>query len=133
MSPGCSADDPNFKPKAIFMFLSYPQRIFPMAVLLGLAGIVFDFDSPAQITTATIVGTVSDSSGAAIQGVNVTVTNDATGFVRSVISDSAGGFLAPLLPLGPYTVTAEKPGFSRFVQRGLRLALNQNARVDVTL
>ena len=91
------------------------QRIYPLAALLSLLAVGLPVPAAAQITTATIVGNVIDSSGAGIQGVNVTVTNDATGFVRTVLSDSAGGFLAPLLPLGPYTVSGEKPGFSRFV------------------
>jgi len=87
----------------------------------------------AQVTTGTIVGTVRDSSGAAIDGVTLTVLNEATGLIRSLVSDSSGDFLAPLLPIGPYSVTAEKPGFSRYVQRGITLQLNQNARLDITL
>src|SRR5262245_44624319 len=109
------------------------QRACSLTTLLTLLAIAIPSPSPAQITTATIVGTVVDSSGAGIQGVNITLTNDATGFGRTVVSDSAGGFLAPLLPLGPYSVIAEKPGFSRSVQRGITLALNQNARVDISL
>ena len=90
-------------------------------------------DAVAQVTTAAINGSLRDSTGAAVEGASVTVRNDDTGYTRTVQSGSDGSFQAPLLPLGPYTITAEKTGFSRYVQRGVRLELNQNARLDITL
>jgi hypothetical protein len=87
----------------------------------------------AQVTTAAINGSVRDSSGAPLERVAIRVSNDETGYARSMVSGSDGSFHAPLLPLGPYTVTAEAAGFSRYVQRGVRLELNQNARLDLVL
>jgi hypothetical protein len=90
-------------------------------------------DAIAQVTTAAINGSLRDTTGAAVEGGAVTVQNDDTGYRRTVQSGADGSFQAPLLPLGPYTVTAEKTGFSRYVQRGVRLELNQSARLDITL
>ena len=90
-------------------------------------------DAAAQVTTAGIIGSVLDSSGAVLQGVTITVINDETGYKRSVESGADGSFQLPLLPLGPYTVMAEKVGFSRHVLRGVTLELNSNARLVLTL
>src|SRR5262245_12007986 len=85
----------------------------------------------AQVTTATILGTVRDHSGATIPSVSITITQENTGYVRTVLGGEDGSFLAPLLPVGAYSVTAECPGFTRYTQRGITLELNQNARVDI--
>ncbi len=103
------------------------------AVLAILLGVFLRFPVHGQVTTASITGSTQDSSGALVPGVTVTIRNDETGYTRSVQSGAGGSFQAPLLPLGPYTVSAEKPGFSRYVQRGVTLELNQNARLDLTL
>src|SRR5689334_10062926 len=102
--------------------------LFFAALLVSLAS-----NAAAQVTTSGIVGTVQDSTGAALQGVTVTAVGDETGYKRSVESSADGSFQLPLLPLGPYTVTAEKAGFSRYAQRGVTLELNRNARLDLTL
>ena len=65
----------------------------------------------AQEVTGTIVGTVVDASGAAIPGATVTVTSTDRGLaVRTVTTDSAGGCVATLLPVGNYSVKAEMTG-----------------------
>jgi hypothetical protein len=87
----------------------------------------------AQVTTATILGTVRDLSGATIPGASVTITQENTGYTRSVVSAEDGTYVAPLLPVGAYSVTVERPGFARYTQPGITLELNQNARVDANL
>ena len=66
----------------------------------------------AQSVTGSIQGTIVDQSGAVLPGVTVNVTNSATGVARTVVSDATGTFRAELLPVGPYDLSAELPGFS---------------------
>ena len=88
----------------------------------------------AQITSATILGTVTDQSGAAVPNAKVTVTNVSTGLTYSSTAGADGGYLVPLLPItGNYTVTIEASRFEKFVQTGIVLEVNQNARVDASL
>src|SRR5687767_14401511 len=65
----------------------------------------------AQASTGTILGVVSDSSGAVIPGVTITIQNVATGFRRAAISGEDGSYRAPALPVGNYTVRFELTGF----------------------
>ncbi|HET7698494.1 MAG TPA: TonB-dependent receptor [Vicinamibacterales bacterium] len=81
----------------------------------------------------TIEGTVTDSSGASLPGVTVTITNTDTGAQRVVVSSADGAYRAPLLPLGSYSVAAELQGFKKFEQRGVSLSAGQTALINVTL
>ena len=65
----------------------------------------------AQVTTADVVGRVTDSSGAVLPGATVTVTNEGTRDVRSAPSGESGDYVFNLLPIGTYTVTVELQGF----------------------
>ena len=69
----------------------------------------------AQVTTATITGTVSDTSNAAIPGAKVTVTNRANKFTRSVIANGSGIFTFPGLDSGDYSITINYKGFETYV------------------
>lgn len=82
--------------------------------------------------TGEIRGIVSDSSGAVVEGVKVTITNVETG--ASIVSSttSAGIYDAPSVPTGSYTVTFSKTGFKDFVRRGVILQI-QTIAVDGTL
>jgi len=71
----------------------------------------------AQGTTGMILGTISDTTGAAIPGATLTLRNVDTGFTRTVSADEAGRYRAPQLPLGRYEVTAEWPAFRRRCER----------------
>jgi hypothetical protein len=87
----------------------------------------------AQTTTASLVGIVRDNSGAVIPDTQVTAENVLTSFSRSTSSDASGAYLITNLPVGEYKVVALKTGFTRFVQQGITLEVDQNARVDVVL
>jgi hypothetical protein len=87
----------------------------------------------AQTTTATLLGTVRDSTGAVIPQAQVTARNRLTAFSRGALTDESGTYLITNLPVGEYALTAEKDGFRRYVQEGITLVVNQNARVDVVL
>jgi len=83
--------------------------------------------------TATILGTVTDPSGSVVPSATITVTNTATSAKRVVQSNSAGSYTAPELPIGPYSVIAEAPGFKRYERTGITLDSNDVVRVDPTL
>ncbi len=87
----------------------------------------------AQTTTATLLGVVRDSTGAVIPQTQVTARNVLTSFTRSASTDETGSYLITNLPVGDYSVTVEKEGFRRFIQDGITLVVNQNARVDIVL
>src|SRR5689334_7386830 len=79
----------------------------------------------AQTDTARIVGTVSDTSGAVIPGVTVTVTSEKTGAQRSAVSDEKGYFLITPLLAATYSVKADQPGFSGGEYSGVILQVGQ--------
>jgi len=87
----------------------------------------------AQVTTADILGAVTDASGAVLPGVRVTAENLDTSATRSAVSDSTGNYLIPLLPPGPYSVKAEMQGFKTFTVPRVVLAVGDRLRVDVRL
>ena len=84
-------------------------------------------------TTATIVGTVTDSSGALVPNASITVTSQDTGLTRKVTSNQDGNYVAPLLPVGGYSITAEATGFKRKTLTGIVVQVNQEPRVDIVL
>jgi hypothetical protein len=82
---------------------------------------------------AQISGTATDQTGAVVPGVEVTVTQAETGVKRSVVSDSAGLYEIPNLPLGPYRLEASKTGFRTYVQTGIVLQVGSSPVIPVTL
>src|SRR5260370_40547761 len=84
-----------------------------------------------QQETATIVGTVTDSSGAVIPNAKVEVSNLEKAITRQFKSNVSGAYSATALPIGTYTVTAEAPGFQKLVRSGITLQVGQTQRVDM--
>ncbi len=82
---------------------------------------------------ATIVGTVTDSTGAVVPNAKITVSNAAKGFTRDCVSNTDGEYTAPLIPIGDYTVTAEVTGFEKLTRTGFTVAAGQTLRVDLRL
>jgi hypothetical protein len=87
----------------------------------------------AQSSTASISGTVLDEKQSVIPNATVTVRNTDTGFSRNAQTDGDGRFNFVNLPVGAYEVTVEAANFSKYVQTGIRLVVNQNAVVDSVL
>ena len=87
----------------------------------------------AQTVTGTVQGTVSDTSGAVLPGVTVTLRNTQTGVERTVVTNESGLYSAPFMPLGPYTVTATLSGFGTVTRDGVQVTLNQTRVVDFKL
>jgi hypothetical protein len=86
-----------------------------------------------QAVTGTIVGTVTDSTGAALPGVTVTVTHQETGLARTVVTDDAGEYVVPSIPTGNYSVSSELTGFKKTALTNLHLGVDQRLRVDLNL
>lgn len=87
----------------------------------------------AQGFTASVLGTVTDPTGAALPGVTVTITAAQTSQKRAVTTDAAGHYVAPLLPPGEYAVEVELSGFKRAIRERIVLQVNQEQRVDFVL
>jgi Carboxypeptidase regulatory-like domain/TonB dependent receptor len=83
--------------------------------------------------TGTILGTVTDSSGAILPAVKVTVTNTQTNVAFRTVTSSAGDYNAPALNPGTYTVSAEAAGFQKSVTTSFVLAVDQKVRIDLAL
>ncbi len=90
-------------------------------------------DAHAQITTATIVGTITDEGGLALPGATVTGRNVDTGFTRTVPADEVGAYRLEFLPIGKYSVEVALSGFKTITRSGLVLNVNDTVKVDVTL
>ncbi len=84
-------------------------------------------------TTATIVGAVTDATGALVPNTRITVVHKATGVTRAALTNVTGAYVVPLLPVGEYTVTAEAAGFKKETVAGIVLQVNQESRVDLEL
>lgn len=102
---------------------------------LGLVGICLLAAglAEAQSTSGTIQGVVRDQQQGVVPGANVTVRHIETNLTRVVVTGDQGQYHVPNLPTGSYTINVELPGFGRYAQDGITLALNQTAVIDVTM
>jgi hypothetical protein len=86
-----------------------------------------------QTNVGRISGTVTDASGATVQGAAIKVTNDATGLSRTTLSDDNGFYVVTNLLPGSYTVSAEHQGFKKSIQSSYTLVADGRLTVDVAL
>ena len=96
--------------------------------LLAHAGLWAQTDAGSQIS-----GTVQDSSGAALVGAVVRVTQTETGFTRTAETGIDGVYRLPDLPIGPYKLEATQKAFGTYVQTGIVLQVNINPTINITL
>ncbi len=87
----------------------------------------------AQAVSATLVGTITDSSGAVVANTKVTIRETNTGVTLSREANASGNYTFPLLPPGRYTVTAEIAGFKKEERSGVDIILDTTSRVDFQL
>src|SRR5215470_9788567 len=87
----------------------------------------------AQVDTGTILGTVTDASGAVIPGAKVTIRNEGTSFTQSTTTSASGTYVFTPLRIGTYSVEVEKEGFKRQRRAGLELNIQQQLVADVAL
>src|SRR5215210_4549433 len=87
----------------------------------------------AQFDTATVLGTVTDTTGSAVPGATVTLKNTATGITVTAQTDENGNYQFSNVKIGPYQVTAESSGFSKGLVENIQVTVNARQRVDVAL
>ena len=81
----------------------------------------------------TVSGEITDSSGAVVPGVKVTLADQQKGYLFVTTSDSVGRYLFTSVPPGLYSVSAEMPGFEKIVRTGITLNVSENVRANLTL
>jgi hypothetical protein len=101
-------------------------KIFFLAALILTASL-------AIAQTGSILGTVTDKSGAVIQDAQVTVRNLATGATRTITSSGTGSFNLTSLPVGAYDITITKTGFKTFKAAGVTVTVDQLLTVNAQL
>ncbi len=87
----------------------------------------------AQLTTADVVGTVTDATGAVIAGASVTIVNTGTGASRDTTTSSGGDYGFSSLDVGTYNLTVKAKGFADFEARSIKLAVGDRLRIDAKL
>lgn len=87
----------------------------------------------AQIDTGSVAGTVQDSTGAAVQGAQLTLTNDATGVKQTVFSSSSGTYFFEAVVPGTYTLTVEASGFDKYSDKNIQVHVQQTVTANVPL
>ena len=106
---------------------------FLRTLMLFLAACVCGLTAQAQLSTATLYGTVTDSTGAAVPGATVTITETDTQTIRTVKTSSDGSYRADFLPVGPYKVAVSAQGFKTLERTGITLTVTEEAHVDLAL
>ena len=106
---------------------------FVVPSLLIIFLLALHFPANAQMGNATLSGTVSDTSGAAVVGAHLTLTNKAQQFEQKVTSNDRGEYTFRNLTPGTYDLSITMTGFEKYVQSGIVLTLNQSGRADATL
>jgi hypothetical protein len=103
--------------------------------ILGLVSIALALCLPlgAQTTTGRILGSVTDSTGAAVAGAQVSVTDTQRGTTRTATTDTSGDYAVPELEPGIYKVTAEAKGFKTVERPNIVVEVAQDLRVDMPL
>ena len=99
-----------------------------LALLVTVSTLAF-----GQSSTASILGNVTDQSGAAVAGASVTVTNAGTGLQRVTQTDASGNYVVPTLPVGIYKVEAKSQGLQTQIANNVELQVNQNSVQNFSL
>src|SRR5215831_11444623 len=87
----------------------------------------------AQVSGATLSGTVTDATGALIPGVTISIKNRATGITRNVTTDEAGFYSTPNLQAGNYDITATQVGFSTVMQSNIELTVGAQQQLNISM
>jgi hypothetical protein len=104
------------------------SKLVPLAALLCYA-----LAAPAQVGRGTILGTVTDSTGAVVAGAKVTVVNVDTNVAINTETNRDGFYTTPPVNVGNYQVTVEQAGFKKAVRSGIVLEVDQKAEINIRL
>src|SRR5581483_5685839 len=108
--------------------LARTRKLMFVVLCVGL----FAVSAMAQLTTADVAGTVTDSSGAALPNAKVTLTNTATNEARGQQTNGSGEYTFTFLQPGRYSVRVEAPGFKTFSST-IDISAGNRARVDAAM
>jgi hypothetical protein len=115
--------------RLISKFCNFPSLLAGLALL---ALLLLPALAGAQ-TNGLVSGTVTDKSGAAVVGANVTIVSTGGNLTRTTVTNGDGVYVASALPSGTYNITVSAKGFQKFEAKGVVLDVAQKARLDVTL
>src|ERR1035438_7208354 len=105
------------------------QRFLAVALaVLASAGLAY-----SQAVNATMLGTVTDASGAVVPNAKVTITETQTSVAHETQSNGSGNYIVPNLPPGTYSVSVEATGFKKENRKDIDLLVDASTRVDVQL
>jgi len=119
--------------KSLACWRGFEVRSLRSGVLLLIFGMLGVLTVFAQVESGKVVGTVRDSTGAAISGAKVTLTNVSTNVTHSVTTNESGEYSVSELPPGEYTMVGEHEGFKKAVETPFKLDVNQVVRVNLSL
>ncbi len=110
-------------------------KLWRFSIVVVLGTLLFGLSAPVmgQAVNATLLGTVTDSSGASVANAKVTITETNTGIGHTSQTNESGNYIFPDLPPGTYRVIAEQSGFKRESRVGIDLTVNSTERVDLVL
>src|SRR6266545_680324 len=112
--------------------IRFPRALRRLVAIL-VAAVLLPAAAFAQFDTATVLGTVRDSSGAVVPGATVTLKNVATGITATGVSDESGNYQFLNVRIGTYNARAELQGFSAAEAENFTVTVNARQRVDLTL
>jgi hypothetical protein len=114
-------------------FLRVSSFGYSLVISSVVSILFFALSASGQSVRGTILGTVTDSSGAVLRGAKVTVLQTATGLVRNEQTNESGEYSIPQLPVGNYTVSVEMANFKKAEITNVELRVDDRLRIDVSL
>src|SRR5664279_2022016 len=109
----------------------FPVASYVLLAILALANVPRMLSQAVSI--ATVTGRIVDPSGAVVVGAQVKITAVDTATVHVAVTDSAGAYSFPSLTIGAYTLEVTAPGFQTYIQKGIRLQVNDAPQINTTL
>ncbi len=111
------------------------KRKLGVLVVVAIVSVAFASAALAQSqsTTGRIEGRVVDPDGVGLPGASVQMRNTATNYTQTVFTQADGSFVAPLMPLGPYEITASLPGFTTLVREGVTVTVGASPSLTLSL
>jgi hypothetical protein len=113
--------------------MSRQARIFTVLLFIACALSIATVPIFGQAVNGTLLGTLTDPSGAVVPNAKVTATETGTGVARVTQTNASGNYVFPDLPPGTYNVVAEASGFKKETRSDLRLDVNSTVRADLSM